>query len=113
MQKTIPEYIMEEGQSLYLILNAQEETKHRVETTLANIRSKNWIVEARKSVKQILPRKFVVCKYNIMISFWCNLKITCTREFFDGAKFHFDLIEKLTRACYFQIRNHVITYTNN
>ena len=44
-----------------VILNAHEETMHHgVETTLARIRSKYWIVEGRRSVKQML-RKCVVC----------------------------------------------------
>ena len=44
-----------------IILNAHEEAKHHgVETTLARIRTEYWIIEGRKSVKQIL-RKCVVC----------------------------------------------------
>ncbi len=44
-----------------IILNAHEEAKHHgVETTLARIRTGYWIIEGRKSVKQIL-RKCVVC----------------------------------------------------
>ncbi len=44
-----------------VILNVHEEAKHnRVETTLARIRTEYWIIEGRKSVKQIL-RKCVVC----------------------------------------------------
>jgi hypothetical protein len=44
-----------------VILDAHETTMHHgVETTLARIRSKYWIVKGRKSVKEVL-RKCVIC----------------------------------------------------